>query len=149
MSKASHNTCNVKIAGNEITRHFLAEFKVQSTSSAMDSTNQRIIVNLAGAAKPMKKQTHHILKQRKVNHVHTPLSASTVEANIRQTLIYICSGRINSIENSTRRNTLRSMKTGSTLFIQLGTRKLVNDLQQIKDLVPECPQKCIHCQHHP
>ena len=65
MSKASHNTCNVKIAGNEITRHFLAEFKVQSTSSAMDSTNQKIIVNLAGAAKPMKKTNPPYLETKK------------------------------------------------------------------------------------
>ena len=27
--------------------------------------------------------------------------------------------------------------------------KLNNDLQQSKDLFPECPQKCVNCQYHP
>jgi len=94
----------------------------------MDPTNRRIIVNLAGAARPMKRLTHHTLKPRKANHAHTSSNVPTVEANIRQTLLYVCSGRTDSIENGTRRNTLRSVKTGSTLFVQLGTGKLNNDL---------------------
>ena len=140
---------NVKTAGNRVTWHFLVGFKVQSASSTMDPTNQRIIMNSAGATKPTKKQTHHTLKPRKVNYACTSSSASTIETNIRQTLTYVHSGRIYSIENGTRRNTLRSVKTGSTLFIQLGIRKLINDLWQTKDLVPECLQKHVHCQHHP
>ena len=85
-------------------------------------------MNLAGAARPMKRLTYHTLKPRQANHAHTPSSVPTVEANIRQTLLHVHSGRTNSIENGTRRNTLRSVKTGSTLFIWLETGKLNNDL---------------------
>jgi len=85
-------------------------------------------VNLAGAARPTKRLTHHALKPRKVNCVYTSSSIPIVEANIRWTLLHVCSGRTTSIENDIRRNTLRSVKIGSTQFVQLGMRKLNNDL---------------------
>jgi len=94
----------------------------------MDLTNQKIIMNLTGAARPMRRLTHYALKPRKVCHVHTPSSIPIVKANIRQTLLHVCSGRTASIKNDTRRNTLRSVKTGLTQFAQLRTRKLINDL---------------------
>jgi len=94
----------------------------------MDPINQRIITNLAGAARPMKRLTHNTLKLRKMNYVCTPSSVLIVEANIRQTLLHVHSGRTTSIENDIRRNTLRFMKIGSTQFIQLGTGQLNNDL---------------------
>jgi len=111
----------------------------------MDPTNQRIIANLAGTARLMKRLTHHALKPRKMNYACTPLSVPIVEVNIRQTLLYVCSGRTASIENGTRKNTLRSMKTGSTQSVWLGMGKLNNDLQQSKDLFPERLQKCVNC----
>ena len=46
---------NVKIAGNEVTQPFHAEFKVQSVSSTMDHTNRKIIVNMAGVARLTRK----------------------------------------------------------------------------------------------
>jgi len=102
-------------------------------------------MNLAGAVRPMKRLTYHTLKPRKTNYAHTLSSVPIVEANIRQTLQHVYSGRTASIESSTRRNTLRSMKTGSTQFVQLRTGKLNNDFQQPKDLFPECLQKYINC----
>ena len=96
--------------------------------SVIDPTNQRIIVNSASAARPTKRLTHHALKPRKANHICTLSSILIVEVNIRWTLQHVHSGRITSIESGTRRNTLRSIKTGSTQFIWLGMGKLNNDL---------------------
>ena len=115
----------------------------------MDSTNQRIIMNLAGATRPTKRLTHHTLKPRKANCAHILSSIPIVEVNIRWTLQHVHSGRTASMKNGTRRNTLRSMKTGSTQFVWLGTGKLNNDLQQPKDLFLERLQKHVNCQHHP
>jgi len=81
--------------------------------------NQRTIVNLASVARPTKKLIHHILKPKKANCAHTHSSVSIVEANIRWTLQHVHSGRTISIESSTRRSTLRSVKTGSNQFIWL------------------------------
>jgi len=85
-------------------------------------------VNLAGAARPMKKLTHYISKPKKANHACTLLSVLTIEINIRQTLQHVHSGRTALIESGTRRSTLRSVKTGSTQFIWLEMGTLNNDL---------------------
>jgi len=61
---------NAKTAGSGVMQHSLAEYKVPSVSSAMVLTNQKIIVNLDGAVRQMKKQTLFDLKQRKGNYVH-------------------------------------------------------------------------------
>jgi len=97
-------------------------------SSATDPTNQRTIVNLAGAARPTKKLTYHISKPKKANCACTLLSVPTVEVNIRWTLQHVHSGRTTLIESGTRRSTLRFVKTGSTQFVRLGTGTLNNDL---------------------
>ena len=96
--------------------------------SVIDLTNQRIIVNLASITRPTKRLTHHVLELRKASYVRTLSSVPIVEANIRRTLQHVHSGRTTSIESGTRRNTLRSMKTGSTQFIRLAIEKLNNDL---------------------
>jgi len=46
-----------------------------------------------------------------VNHVHTLSNVPTAGANTKQIQTYVLSGDIGSTEISTRRNTLRSMKT--------------------------------------
>ena len=106
-------------------------------------------MNLAGITRPTKRLTHYTLKPRKVNCIYTLSSVPIVKVNIRRTLQHVHSGRTASIENGTRRNTLRSMKTGSTQFVWLGMGKLNNDLQQSKDLFPERSQKYVNCQYHP
>ena len=130
--------CSVKTAGDGVTWLFHVGSKIQSASSAMDPTNWRTIVNSAGVARPMKKLIYHISKLKKANHVHTYSSVPIVEANIRQTSQHVHSGETISIESSTRRNTLRSVKTGLNQFVWLETGIFNNDLQQSKDLLPEC-----------
>ena len=49
----------------------------------MDLTNLKTIVNLGGAAKPTKKQTHCALKLKKVNCVHMFSSTLTAMAITR------------------------------------------------------------------
>jgi len=110
-------SCSVKNAGDGITQLFHVRSKVQSTSSAIDPTNWRTITNLAGVARPTKKLIHHASKPKKANHAHTHSSVPIVKANIRQTPQHVYSGRTVSIESSTRRSTLKSMKIGSNQFV--------------------------------
>jgi len=110
---------SVKIVGNGNTPPCLVEFKDQSTSSVIDLTNPKIIINLGGAAKPMKKQTHHILKQKKMNHVCMFSNALTAMAIIRRTLTFVHSGNTGSTVNGITKNISRSMKTGQSQFTQL------------------------------
>ena len=56
---------NVKIVENKDTLLCLVEFKDQNVSSITVLTNLKIIINLGGAAKPIKKLIHHALKQKK------------------------------------------------------------------------------------
>jgi len=65
---------NIKIVGNGDIPLYLAEFKDLSALNAMVCINPKTIVNLVGVAKPMKRSTHHILKQKKANCVHTSSS---------------------------------------------------------------------------
>jgi len=83
----------------------------------MAQISQKIIVNLVGAAKPTKKQTHCTLKLKKVNYVHTHSSVLIVEAITRWTPIYVPFGNTGSIMNGTIKILLRSMKTGQNQFI--------------------------------
>jgi len=108
---------SVKTAGDGVTQLFHVGSKVQSASSAIDPTNWRTIVNSAGIARLMKKLIHHTSKLKKTNHVHTHLSVPIVEVNIRRTLQYVHSGGTISIESSTRRSILRSVKTRSNQFV--------------------------------
>jgi len=123
---------NVKIVGNWNTPLYLVESKNWSVSSIIDLTNLKTIVNLGSSAKPMKKQTHHTLKQKKANCVHMFSNALTAMAIIRQTLTFIYSRNTSSTMNGTTKNILRSMKTGQNQFTQLWTRSL-NDLWHFKD----------------
>ena len=94
------------------TCHFLVEFKDLNASNVMACINQKIIVNLVGAAKPMKKQTHYALKQKRVNHIHTHLSVPIVEVITRWTPIYVHFGNTGSTVNGTTKSISRSMKIG-------------------------------------
>ena len=107
---------NVKIVGNRDTSPCLVEYKDWSVSSITDLTNLKTNVNLGSAAKLTKKQTHYVLKPKKVNHVCMLSNALTAKETIRQTLIFVHSGNIGSTMNGTRKNILRSMKTGQNKF---------------------------------
>ena len=98
------------------TCHFLVEFKDLNASNVMACINQKIIVNLVGAAKPMKKPTHLASKLKKANYAHTSSSVLIAMAITRQILIYVHSGNIGSTENGTTKSILRSMKTEQNIF---------------------------------
>jgi len=110
---------NVKTVGNGDIPLFLVEFRVLNVSNVMAHTSMKIIVNSVGVTKPIKKQTHHTLKLKKMNHVHTHSSVQIVEATTRQTPIYVHSGSIGSIMNGIRKSISRSMKTEQSQFILL------------------------------
>jgi len=103
---------NAKTAGGGDTQPFLAESKVPSASSATVHTNLRTTVNSDGAAKQTRRQTHLVSRQRKMNHASTHSNALIVGANTKPTPTSAHSRGIDSIENGTKRNTLKSMTTG-------------------------------------
>jgi len=107
---------NAKTTGSGVMQHSLAEYKDLSVSNAMVLTNHKTIVNLDGAARQMKKQTPLNLKQRKWNHVHTCSNIQTVRETTKLTQINVRSRGIGSTKSGNRRNTLRSMKIGSSQF---------------------------------
>jgi len=119
---------SVKTAGDGVTQLFHVRSKVQSASSAMNPTNWRTIANSAGIARLTKKLIHHTSKPKKANYAYTCSSVPIVKVNIRQTPQHVCSERTTSIESGTRRSTLRSVKTRSNQFVQLGTETFNNNL---------------------
>jgi len=110
---------NVKIVGNRDTLLCLAEFKDLSVSNVMVHINLKTIINSVGVAKPMKRPTYHILKQKKANYAHTSSSILIAMEITRWILIYVCSGNIGSTKNGTTKSISRSMKTGQNQFAQL------------------------------
>jgi len=106
---------------------FLVEFKDLNVLNVTACINQKIIVNLVGATKPMKKQMHCTLKQKKANCVHTHSSVPIVEVITRQTPIYVHFENTGSTVNGTTKSTLRSMKIGQNQFALSGMRSH-NDL---------------------
>ena len=104
---------NVKTARGGDKLPFLAESKVPSVSSAMVHTNLRTTVNLGGAAKWTRRQTHLISRQRKANYAPTHSNTLIVRVITKPTPTSTHSRDINSTENGTKRNTPRSVTTGS------------------------------------
>ena len=98
---------NVKIVRNGDTSPYLVEFKNRSASSIIDLTNLKTIVNLGSSAKPMKKWTHHTLKQKKANCIHMFSNALTVVATTRHS-------RTNDLTTSKALNRLSSNEWGIT-----------------------------------
>ena len=107
---------NAKTAGSGDMLPSLAESKVPSVSSAMDHTDLKTTENLGGVAKWMKRQTPLVSRQRKVTHVLIHSSVLITGAITKLTPTSAYSGDIDSTGSSTKRNTLRSMKTGSNRF---------------------------------
>jgi len=90
----------------------LAESKAPSASSAMVHTNPRTTMNSGGAAKQTRRQTLHILRLRRAIHALTRSNALIVGVITKLTPTNAHSGGINSTESGTKRNMLKSMKTG-------------------------------------
>ena len=81
-------------------------------TSTMAFTRWKIIVNLDGAAKQMRKQTLLALRQKKVNHVHIHSSVLIVMEITRWTPTCVYSRSIGLIANNTSRNIMRLVKIG-------------------------------------
>ena len=105
-------------------------------------------MNLVGVTKPTRRQTHHIWKWSKANHVHTHSNVPIVKTTTKQTPICVCSGSTGSTANGIRRNISRSVKTRQSQFVLSGM-VTHNDLWQLKNFFSECPQKFSDCQHYP
>ena len=90
-------------------------------------TNWKIIVNLDGITRQIKKQTPLDSKQRKGNYAHTHSNVQTVREIIKLTQINVHSGDIDSTGNGSRKNMLRSMKIGSNQFALWGVVNVKND----------------------
>jgi len=73
-------------------------------------------MNSGGAAKQMRRQTLHISRLRRAIHTLTHSNALIVGAITKPTPTYAHSGGIDSTENGTKRNMLRSVKTESNQF---------------------------------
>jgi len=58
-------------------------------------------MNLVGVAKPTRKQTHYALKPKRTNHARILSDVLIAEVTIKQTQIYVHSGRTALIESST------------------------------------------------
>ena len=115
----------------------------------MVPTNLKTTMNSAGVIKLMQRQILCILKQRKANHVYTLSNVPTVKANIKQTQTYVLSRNIGSTKIDTRRNMLRSMRTGPNWFVQLWTMNLNYDLWQYKGFLSECLEEFTNYQYYP
>jgi len=111
-------------------------------------TNWKIIVNLDGITRQMKKQTPLNSKQRKGNHAHTHSNVQTVREITKLTQINVHSGGINSTGNGSRKNMLRSMKTGSNQFALWGVVNVKNDFTKPQNIFAKCPKKFTHHQCH-
>jgi len=114
----------------------------------MDLTSQKITVNSDGAAKQTIKLILHTSKPKKANHIRTPSNVQTAVESIKQMQQHVHSGKIGSIKNGSKRNIQRSMKTGSSQFVQLGARKQNNDCEQTQYFFRKCPQEFLNCQLH-
>ena len=86
-------------------------------SSATGLTSLKTIMSLASITKLTQRRIFLVLKQRKANCVLILSNALTVKVIIKQIQTHVPFGDIGSTEISTRRNTLRSMKTGPNQFI--------------------------------
>jgi len=110
---------NAKIVGDGDIQLFHVEHKGPNISSIIALINWKTTMSLAGVVKPMQKQTPLILKLKRANHAPTPSNVQIVMVIIKWIQLHVCSGRIDSIRNGSKRNIQRSVKTGSNQSILL------------------------------
>ena len=128
---------------------FLAKSKVLSVSSATVHTNPRTTVNLGGAAKQTRRQTHLVSRQRKVNYALTCSNALIVGAITKPTPTSAHSGGINSTENGTKRNTLRSVTIGSNRLALWRVASRKYDFEKPQNPFAKRLQELSHSQYYP
>ena len=139
---------NARIAENMAILCFYAKYKDLSVSNVTVPTSQKITVNLGGAARQTKNQTHPDLKQRKGSHALIHSNVQIAEVIIKPIPICIYSGDIDSIESGNKRNMLRSMKTGSSRFVLWRTANLNNDCTKSQSIFTKCLEKLPYYQYH-
>jgi len=140
---------SVKTAGNGDTQHFRVESKVPNASNAMVLTNLNTIENSVGVARQMPRSTCQDWKPRRVNHAPTHSNVLTAGATTKLALTNVCFGDTNSIGNSTRKSTLRSVKTDQNQFVLKWTTLLYYDYQKPQKSLSKCTQKLSHHQYNP
>jgi len=106
-------------------------------------------MNLGGAAKPMRRQTHLASRQRKANHAPTHSNALIVGAITKPTPTSAHSGGIDSTENGTKRNMLRFMTIRSNQFALLRVASRKYDFEKLQNPFTKHSQEPSHRQHYP
>ena len=137
-----------RIARNGAMLRFCVKYKDLSALNVMVPTSQKITANLGGAARRMKNLIHSNLKWRKRNHALIHSNAQTVEVITKLIPICVHSGDIDSTESGNKRNTLRSMKTGSSQFILWGMANLNNNCTKSQSIFTKCSEKLPYHQYH-
>ena len=118
-------------------------------SSAMDHTNRKTTEILDGATKRMRRQTHLISRPKKVILVYTHSNVPIAEATTKPTPSSAHSGNTGSTESGNKRNTSRSVKTGSIQFDPWKETSNKHDSEQAQHHFSKCLQESSHHQHHP
>ena len=140
---------SAKIVGSGVTWHSPARSKELSTSNVMVHTNQNTTENLVDVAKPTLRSTHWGWKPRKASCVLIRSSVWTAMVITKLTPTYVRSGGTDLTGSGTKRNILRSVSTGSNLFILKWTAPLPYDYQKPQDFFAKCSKEFSHRQYYP
>jgi len=97
----------------------------------------------------MRRQTHLVLRQRKMNHAPTRSNALIVGAITKLTPTSAHSEGTNSTENGTKRNTLRSMTTGLNQFALWRVASRKYNFEKSQNSFAKHLQELSHSQHYP
>ena len=136
---------NARIVGSGATQPFYAGFRALNVSNTTALTNPKTSTNSGGVARWMRRQTHLTSKQRRANLACIPSNALIVGGTTKLTPTNASSGDIVSTESGSRRNMLRSMKTGSSLF---ALRRAVSnnyDFMKPQDIFSKYLQELSRC----
>ena len=107
-------------------------------------TNWKITMNLDSVVRQMRRQTLLDSRWRRENHVCTCSSAQTVGRTTKLTQTNIPFGGTNSIESGSKRNTPRSVKTGSSQFVLWRATNTNNDSTKPQNILTKCLQEPSH-----
>ena len=139
---------NAKTAGGGDTQPSLAESKAPSVSSTIVRTNPRTTENLGGTAKWTRRQILCISRLRRAIYTLTCSNALIAGVITKPTPTSAYSGGINSTENGTKRNTPRSVKTGSNWFALWRATSSKYDFEKPQYPFTKHLQEPPHSQHY-
>ena len=139
---------NARTTGSGAMQLSLAESRDPSASNAMAPTNQKITTNSDGVVRWMKRQTPLNSRQRRENHIHTRSSAQTVGRTTKPIQTNVSFEGTDSTESSSKRNTLRSVKTRSSQFVLWRVANTNNDSTKTQNILTKCLQELSHHQYH-